>query len=120
MPLVAWWAIWLAMLGGLFISYIMLGGIQRGEALSSQMFLALAVIQIVVSTLVRWAVLPRTQDLVQAFPLFVIGMALSEGACFFGIFLVPAWKPELFFASVLGIGQFVPLFASRFYEPPQK
>lgn len=121
-PLTSWWAVWFALQSGLFIIYFMLGNQpgSGGGTQSSQMFLGLGVMQVVASAVVRWGLLPKVQDAARAFPLFVMGIALAESACFFGIFLVPAYKQELFFASVLGVGQFVPLFASRFYEPPRK
>ncbi|MEQ2006069.1 MAG: hypothetical protein ABMA26_04655 [Limisphaerales bacterium] len=121
-PLMSWWTIWFALLSGLFVIFFVLGNQpgSAGNAQTSQMFLGLGVLQVVASAVVRWVLLPKVQEAARAFPMFVVGMALAEGACFFGIFLVPAYKQELFFASILGVAQFVPFFASRFYEPPKR
>ena len=50
-----------------------------------------------------------------AFPLFVMGIALAEMPCFLGIFLFPSHMQELFALSALGIFQFVPFFAGRYF-----
>ncbi len=107
---------------GVFVSYFVLGNQpgSGGSAKTSQMFLGLGAMQVVASAVVRWGLLPKVQEAAKAFPLFVVGMSLAESGCFFGLFLVPAYKQELFFASILGIAQFVPIFASRFYEPPKR
>lgn len=121
-PLMSWWAIWFALQSGVFVFYFVLGNQSGsgGSAQTSQMFLGLGVMQVVASAIVRWGFLPRVHEVARAFSLFVVGMALAEGACFFGLFLAPAYKQELFFASILGIAQFVPIFASRFCEPPKR
>ena len=121
-PLMSWWAIWFALQSGLFVFYFVLGNQpgSGGSAQTSQMFLGIGAMQVVASAVVRWVLLPKVKEAARAFPLFVVGMALAEGACFFGIFLAPAYKQELFFASILGVAQFVPIFASRFYEPPKR
>jgi len=119
-PLASWWAIWFAMQSGLFVFYFVLGNPPANSAQANPAMLGVGVMQVVASAFVRWGVLPRMPDAQRAFPMFVVGLALAEGACFAGIFLAPAYRQELFLASILGVAQFVPLFASRFYEPPRR
>ena len=97
-----WWTIWFAMIAGLFSSYYLLGN-QAGGSGSlppNPAFLAVGAMQIFASAVVRWGVLPRFNEAAKAFPVFVVGLALAEGACFAGLFLTPAYKQELFIASV--------------------
>ena len=68
----------------------------------------------VVSTIVRWLVLPRAQIARTAFAMFVVGVAIAEVSSLLGVVAFPAHKLELFALSVLGILQFAPYFASRF------
>ncbi len=115
-----WWVIWFTMQSGPFIFYFVLGNQPAGNAQVNPVMLGVGVMQIIASAVVRWVVLPRSTEAQKAFPMFVFGLALAEGACFSGIFLAPAYKQELFFASILGVAQFVPIFASRFYESPRR
>jgi len=108
------------MQSGLFVFYFVLGNPPANSAQANPAMLGVGVMQVVASAFVRWGVLPRMPDAQRAFPMFVVGLALAEGACFAGIFLAPAYRQELFLASILGVAQFVPLFASRFYEPPRR
>ena len=47
--------------------------------------------------------------------MFVAGIAFAEASCFLGLFIFPAHQKELFILSALGILQFIPFFARRFY-----
>lgn len=115
-----WWAVWLAMQSGLFVFYFVLGNQPANAASANPAMLAVGVMQVLGSAIVRWGLLPRLTEAPKAFPLFVVGLALAEGACFSGIFLAPAYKQELFIASILGVGQFVPFFAAKFDEPTRR
>lgn len=70
---------------------------------------------VVLSVVVRWLVLPRAVIPQLALPLFIVGIALAEATCFFGLFIFPEHKQALVLTSALGIFQFIPLFARRFY-----
>ncbi len=50
-----------------------------------------------------------------ALPIFVGGLALAELPCMVGLFVFPAQKQNLFLPSFLGILQFVPFFARRYF-----
>jgi hypothetical protein len=118
-PLPIWWALWFAMQSGLFVAYFFLSKPSAGNAPTTPALLVVPAGQLLASAVLRWVLLPKMTDAQKAFPLFVVGMALAEGACFTGLFLVPAYQQELFIASLLGVGQFLPLFAAKFNEPPR-
>ncbi|MES1168045.1 MAG: hypothetical protein ABUL61_02630, partial [Oleiharenicola lentus] len=53
----------------------------------------------------------------RVFPMFIIGLALAEGCGIMGIFLGGPYRDALFLLSILGLVQFVPVFAKRLGEP---
>lgn len=117
-PLQVWWAIWLALQSGVVVLYFMLGNNSPEQTMGgpgSMLWLA-AVVPIALGTLIRVFVLSRFNTAIQAFPFFVIGIAMAESATFLGIFLFPERKLELFILSLLGMAHFVPFFAKRYYE----
>jgi hypothetical protein len=116
--LVVWWFLWAALLSGIFTIYGFLGGSSgRSVPLPADSPLWLAgVAPFVASVIVRWVVLPRMPSAPKALPVFVVGMAIAESSCFLGLFLFPAHKLELFALSVVGILQFAPHFARRYFS----
>jgi hypothetical protein len=115
--LIIWWVLWAALLSGIFIFYFVLGGTAGApnSATSPVVWLA-GVVPVMISVLIRWLILPRTHTAQAAVLYFVVGIVMAEATCFLGLFLFPAHKLELFILSVLGIFQFIPFFARRFYE----
>ncbi len=69
-----------------------------------------------VSIVVRWLVLQRYDDLKQTFWMFIAGLALSEAGGMMGIFLGGPFRDDLFLLGVLGIAQYLPFFAKRYFE----
>ena len=116
--LAVWWVIWAAFQSGIVVIYYFLGrdAAATGSALA---IWPLAFVPVLLSGAVRWAVLPMFHDAQKALPFFVLGLALAEVTCFLGIFVFPAHKIPLFAASVLGILQFMPLFATRYFDHPE-
>lgn len=116
--LAVWWVLWAALLSGVFMIYRLIGG-SSGQPEQTQadspLWLA-GVAPFVVSVIARWVVLPRMPSAPKALPVFVIGMAIAESSCFLGLFLFPAHKLELFVLSVVGILQFAPHFARRYFS----
>ena len=110
-----WWIIWFAFLFGVVQIYFFLGKTNSPRDPDSSFHLVLLA-PFILSSLVRWIVLPRIQKAQPALPLFIVGIALSEASCFIGIFAVPAYKQELFALSILGIAQFAPFFARKYYS----
>ncbi len=116
-PPIHWWLIWIALLAGPFVLLIVLGG--NDSLLSAPPFpWQLSLIPFAISGVIRWGVIPKISNGVIAYPLFVVGIALSEVPSVFGLILFPALRQDLFILTVIGMAQYVPFFAKRFY--PEK
>jgi hypothetical protein len=116
--LIVWWVLWAAFQIGILIIYQFLGsstGSTSSVPADSLIWLA-GLGPVVVSTIVRWRILPRVRNAQGALPLFIMGMALAEATCFLGLFIFPAHKQALFALSALGIFQYIPFFARRYFE----
>jgi hypothetical protein len=109
-PAIIWWSVWSAIIVGMVVVYLMPH--PSPARVPSETLRYLPLIPLLLSTVVRWKVLPRFTGF-RAFPIFIIGVAFAEACGIFGIFLVPAHKQEYFFLSLAGIAQFFPIFAMR-------
>ena len=101
--LIIWWVLWSAFMVGIGIIYFFLNptaGAPNPNA-SPTSWLA-ATVPVVISVIIRCLVLPRAEDALTALPLFIVGIAMAESACFLGLFIFPEHKLELFVISVLG------------------
>lgn len=115
------WIIWFWMLGAVFLYQFALGkGVPQGSNSPSSttppiVYVALA--QVAAASLIRWLLMPRTKEIQRMLVLMIIGLALSEAAEFYGLFLVPRDQPEtklsLWILSILGVAQFAPVYANR-------
>ena len=114
-PKPMWWVLWAAFMAGVPQFYIFLG---RGSSTTNAQGVPefIGVIPFFLSAIIRWAVLPRITKPLLAFQLFIIGIAFAEATCFFGLFLIPQQKQACFVLSLIGILQFMPYFARRFYQ----
>lgn len=118
---VVFWAIWLAILNGVIVLQFTLGkGVLLGSNPPDAPFSAVAVfgmVGIILATVVRWFLIPRTDESPKLIVLMVVGLALSEAPAILGMLLIPQSQPEtrlaLFTASLLSILQFAPFFANR-------
>ncbi len=120
-PLAAWWILWVAVLAALVILYVFLGRGPLPPPSRSDLVVNLAgFVPLFVSIVVRWLVLPRFTNLTTAFPMFIVGIALAEACGIMGIFLGGPYRDALWVLGLLGIGQYVPLFAHRLVEPKAK
>lgn len=115
-PLVVWWVIWLGLLGGVIFVYATF--LERRQPVEHAWGIVetMACVNVALSAVVRWLVLPRFREAQRAFPIFIVGMALAESAAFFGIFL-SAYANELFVLGTVGMMQFVPFFVARLLKP---
>jgi hypothetical protein len=112
--LIVWWVIWGAILNGLIVIYFFLGRGPVKPAEEGELWLSLSgLIPLFVSIIIRWLVLPRYTEVTRALPLFVVGLALAEACGILGIFLGGPYRDDLFVLGVLGIMQFMPLFAGK-------
>jgi len=117
-PYISWWMIWLAMQAGIFGMYFVLERTPLQQPVESPFWIA-GFIPLIASSVIRWVVIPKISVPQIAFPLFIVGIAMAEGLTFFGVFVFPAQKELFFLLSVVGIYQFIPTFARRFYKTPE-
>ncbi len=118
--LVVWWVLWASFLVGIFAIFHFVSRSTSSSPAAGPRSAAwlVALLPIAASGIVRWVILPRVTTAQTAWPLFILGIAFAESTTFFGLFLFPAHRQGLFIISALGIAQFVPIFASRFYSGP--
>ena len=112
--LLVWWVLWLAFLVGSVVEYQFLSHPVSGNA-TSPLPWELALIPLLAGTAIRWGLLPRLKDATKALPFFVVGIALCEATLFFGIFIFSAQQRDLAILAFLGIAQFAPVFASKYF-----
>ncbi|MDD5349562.1 MAG: hypothetical protein PHQ12_05065 [Chthoniobacteraceae bacterium] len=120
-PLLVWWVVWAAFFTGLCQIYYFLGVAAPAHPAygpANALVAAAGLLPVAASIVIRWAVLPRLSDSRKAFVFFVVGIALAEASCFLGLFVFPAFKTPLFAFSLLGIAQFIPFFARRYFQRP--
>ena len=109
-PVLVWWILWVATLTGLAAFYIFLKPSEPTESSAGLRFIPLA--PFLAAVVVRWLVLPRLQQRSRAFPIFVVGVALSEACALMGIFLAPELRTLYFILATLGLLQYLPLFVA--------
>ncbi|MBL9189030.1 MAG: hypothetical protein JNK23_16215 [Opitutaceae bacterium] len=110
-PVLIWWIIWAALLTGVAVLHSVL---PTGKILhEGGAFRYLPAIPLLLSSLIRWLVLPKFTESLRAFPVFIIGLALAEGCVILGVFLVPDLRNTYAILGVLGLIQYMPLFAAK-------
>lgn len=110
-PLLIWWILWFSILSGLVILFFFLRG---GSSAPAGGLAYLPLLPLSFGAFVRWVLLPKAKSAPQALPLFLIGLALSEACGILSFVLVPEMRNTYFILALLGVIQFVPVFASRF------
>ena len=121
--LLVWWVAWAAILGGLVMIYVLFGrGPVKPEPVADKEVLKhlVGLVPLFVSVVIRWLVLPRFDSLPRAFPLYIVGLALAEACGILGIFLGGPFRDDLFVLGVLGVTQFVPIFARQLTRPKEQ
>ncbi len=115
-PLLLWWIIWFTIAVGLLALSVFLPS-PAGPSSAAVRYLPL--VPLLLSSGLRWLALPRLTDATRAFPLFVAGLALAEGAAILGLLLVPDLRGTYVALGLVGIGLYAPLFARRYFAPPR-
>jgi len=117
--LMVWWILWISILAGLIVIYCFLGrGPLAAPTPGANPFGNLVgFVPLFVSIVIRWLVLPRATDPKVALGMFIVGLALAEACGFLGIFLGGPYRDSLFVLGVLGVTQYVPLYARKLLEP---
>ena len=117
--LIVWWIIWAAMLVWLCALYFFLG---RGPLAplapgANPCANLVGFVPLFVSIIIRWLVLPRSTGPKAAFVMFIAGISLAEMCGMMGIFLGGPYRKDLFILGVMGVTQYVPFYARKFFEP---
>jgi hypothetical protein len=113
--LFVWWVLWAAILGSFLLVYGVLGRVPARGGGAPTAVLGGSLL-LFFSVLIRWLLLPRLEEPGPALPFFILGLASAEACGYLGIFLGGFFKEELVVGSVLGMVQFVPVFAGRYYQ----
>jgi hypothetical protein len=111
-----WWLIWGATLGGLILIAVFLGGPNGIQVETGGVAAYLGLFPLVVSCVLRWLVLGKQREAGKALVVFILGMAMAEGCGIIGLMLGGELRTEFFMLGVLGVLQWMPLFARRFHE----
>jgi hypothetical protein len=117
--LLVWWIIWASILAGLVLIYLFLVQGKPLPAPTADNSLAglSGLVPLFISIVMRWLVLPRVTEPPRAFVLFVAGVVLAETCGILGIFLGGPYRDSLFVLGVLGVTQYVPLYAKKLFDP---
>ena len=110
-----WWVIWAAFLVGIVQTFFILNrGAATEMANTSFNFLGL---RAVCDQFAPCAGLfcPNYGNLNPRSSRSSVGIAIAESSCFLGLFLLPSHKFELFALSVIGIAQYAPFFARKYF-----
>ncbi|MES2661447.1 MAG: hypothetical protein V4689_22705 [Verrucomicrobiota bacterium] len=117
-PALVFWIIWFAILNGLvMIQFLVGGGIPKGEDQGNPpvLFLAIAAGLALVALAIRFVLIPQIESVPKKLPAMVIGLALSEGIGFLGMFAVgkefPATQQTLFVTAIACIACLAPVYA---------
>lgn len=118
------WIIWFAQLQAAFIfQFFLVGGIVKGENASEPMAIGLwlaCLLPIVISTGLRWLLIPKVTTAVQQLLLLIVGVGFSEASLFCSIFFVapdyPQYQIAILMVAVVSIIQFAPSYATPGYK----
>ncbi len=117
-PQLVWWVIWFGILNSLMLVSFLMGRksgapVPAGSPSAVGEFAGL--VPLAVSVILRWAVVPRLERAQAALAVFILGLSLAEACGFMGTFLGRVHTKDMVTLGMLGILQWAPLFAARFY-----
>ena len=101
--------LWASLAFGVIVLYQFLG---RGQSADNTLA-AVTALPLLGSVVVRFLVLPRFDTLAKVLPVFIIGMALAEGAAVIGMILGGEHKDNIVAMALVLIALFFPPFALR-------
>lgn len=110
------WTIWISLMTALPFYKIFLGAGDRTDTHARPVdvvVLGLFLVPLLMSVAIRWLIIPAMKSYTAILPLFIAGVAVAESLVFYGKFLVPEFDTIFFFAAVLAMAQFVPVFKIR-------
>jgi hypothetical protein len=111
-PPLIWWLIWAAIATGLIGLSIFVPASSK-PGIAALRYAPL--VPLLLSSGLRWLVLPRVNDGTRAFPIFVVGLALAEGSAVLGLFLVPELRTTYVALGLLCVGLYAPTYARRYF-----
>lgn len=111
-----WWIIWAAITTGLIAIYVLMHSRPGPNATAATPAGWLAFIPLGTSAVLRWLVFPKQRDATKALVIFILGMATAEAGGILGTLLGGVHRDELFALGVVGVLQWMPFFARRFYS----
>jgi len=110
------WILWAAFQVGVCVFFFFLRqAAPTSPAASGSWPWLLALGPLTISAGLRWIVMPRLRNPEHGLVCMVLGIAMAEAVTFFGLFLAPQYQREFFVLSFLGILQFMPFYARRFF-----
>ena len=117
-PQLVWWVLWFAILNSLMLASFLLGR-KSGTpvpAVSPPAVVEFAgLVPLAGSVILRWAVVPRLGRAQAVLAVFILGLALAEACGIMGTILGRIHTKDMVTLGMLGILQWAPVFAGRFY-----
>ena len=118
--LLIWWAIWASTLGFLILLFLVFG---MGKPLPVSVSTGdlprnlAGIVPLFISIVIRWLILPRYTEEGRALVLFIVGLALAEACGVLGLFLGGPYRDSLWVLGVLAVGQYLPFYAKKLFDP---
>ncbi|HEX2852679.1 MAG TPA: hypothetical protein VHO24_05530 [Opitutaceae bacterium] len=116
--LFVWWVIWASILGGIFAASFGFRSGGRPPEKWAVVGIYASIAPLLLSCGLRWLVLPKQTEFGKGFVVFIVGLAMAEACGFLGTFLGGEYRDQLTVLGVLGVVQWMPLFARRFVQTP--
>jgi hypothetical protein len=120
---VTFWIIWLSVLAGMFfILFFAAGGWPSGDETKSdsRMLISISLSGVLISTIIRWLILPRISSAQSLLSTMIIGLAFAESTGILGLFLIesdfPGTQKMMFIASIVGVLQYIPTYTLQIKE----
>jgi hypothetical protein len=105
------WLVWISMCISQLLVYFVIGEVKGIDGIEALRFFP--VLPLLMSSLLRWLVLPRITSKAKALPIFIAGAALADACGIAGSILAPELKETYLVLSFMGLAQFIPSFALR-------
>lgn len=102
------WIIWGGILSSILIFSSFLGASDPKETEFGVFPLMMLLGPLSASVFVRWALLPRVNNIQAQLTLFIIGSAMAESLTFFGVFLFPYFQDYFVAIAIIAIIQYLP------------
>jgi len=103
------WGIWFSITAGLVMMVVFIRPDGPGEKASAYLTV-LPLIPLLISGIIRWVVLPKTNTILTTLPTFAFGLLMAEAGGILGIFL---GYPIYVVPALVGLFQFAPFWAGK-------